>query len=106
LVVSFLSFAGIPPSAGLLAKLALVGAAIDAGYGWLALVAAVNSVISLAYYARVVAPMYFELAAEPAPLLGALAAVGIAVSAGGVLLVGIAAEAVFGALTGARLLPR
>lgn len=105
LVVSFLSFVGIPPTAGFAAKLALFGAAIDAGYGWLALLAAVNSVISLAYYARVLAPAYFEAAVEPLPLLGAWSAVGVAASATAVLVTGVGAEALFGALRAARLLP-
>lgn len=59
LVMSFLSFVGIPPLAGFPAKLALFGATIDAGYGWLAGVAAANTAVSLAYYARVIGPMYF-----------------------------------------------
>lgn len=105
LVVSFLSFVGVPPTAGFAAKLALFGATIEAGYGWLALLAAINSVISLAYYARVLAPAYFEPGADPLPTFGTWAALGVAVSAVGVLLVGIGAEALFGVLRMARLLP-
>ena len=105
LVVSFLSFVGIPPTAGFAAKLALFGATIDAGYGWLALLAAINSVISLAYYARVLAPAYFEPGGEPLPTLGTWAALGVGVAAAGVLVFGIGAEGIFGALHFARLLP-
>lgn len=105
LVVSFLSFVGIPPTAGFAAKLALFGATIDAGYGWLALLAALNSAVSLAYYARVLGPAYFDLPAEPLPVLGSRAAVAVAVSAIGVVLGGIGAEALFAALRTARLLP-
>lgn len=105
LVVSFLSFVGIPPTAGFAAKLALFGATIDAGYGWLALLAALNSVVSLAYYARVLAPAYFDPVGEPLPVLGGWAAAGVLVSAAGVLLAGVGAEALFRALHGARLLP-
>mgnify|MGYP000306512090 CR=1 FL=1 len=47
LVVSFLSFVGIPPLAGFTAKLALFGAAVDAGYAWLAVLAVANTVASL-----------------------------------------------------------
>src|SRR3546814_3086014 len=46
LVVSFLSFVGIPPLAGFTAKLSLFAATIDAGYAWLAVVAVINSVVS------------------------------------------------------------
>ena len=105
LVVSFLSFVGIPPTAGFAAKLALFGATIDAGYGWLALLAVVNSVVSLAYYARILAPAYFEPAAEPLPVLGSWAASGVAVSTAGILLLGIGAELLLGTLRTARLLP-
>jgi len=72
LVVSFLSFVGIPPLAGFTAKLALFGAVIDAGYTWLAILALVNTVVSLAYYARVLGPAYF--AGEPARAAGTTAA--------------------------------
>ncbi|MDQ6886100.1 MAG: NADH-quinone oxidoreductase subunit N [Gemmatimonadota bacterium] len=105
LAVSFLSFVGLPPTAGFAAKLALFGATIDAGYGWLALLAAVNSVVSLAYYARVLAPAYFEAAGEPLPVLGAWAAAGVGVSTVGILLLGVGAEALLGVLRAARLLP-
>ena len=105
LAVSFLSFVGIPPTAGFAAKLALFGATIDAGYGWLALLAAANSVVSLAYYARVLAPAYFEAAGEPLPRLGMWAAAGVGVSTVGILLIGGGAEALLGVLRAARLLP-
>jgi len=52
------SLVGIPPLAGFFGKLLLFGAAIDAGYTWLAVVAILNSVLSLAVYLRVLVPMY------------------------------------------------
>jgi formate hydrogenlyase subunit 3/multisubunit Na+/H+ antiporter MnhD subunit len=52
LVVSFLSFIGIPPLAGFAGKLALFGAAIDAGYAWLAVLAAINTVVGRLLCAR------------------------------------------------------
>lgn len=117
LVVSFLSFVGIPPLAGFAAKLTLFGAAIDAGYGWLAVLAVANTVVSLAYYARVLGPAYFERptgdapdhaasgAAAPLPVLGTWAAGGVAVSVGAVVAFGVWAGAVLGAFGTARLLP-
>lgn len=110
LVVSFLSFIGIPPLAGFAGKLALFGAAIEAGYGWLAVVAAVNTVISVFYYARVLGPAYFEPAerahaAQPMPTLGRWAAAATGVSAAGVVAVGIWAEPLFQAFRSAGLLP-
>ena len=114
LVTSFLSFVGIPPLAGFTGKLALFGAAIDAGYGWLALLAAVNTVLSLAYYARVIGPMYFgvnagvsAMTAErsiPVPL-GSWASIGVAISTAGLLILGVGGNLVLGAFQ-SPLLPR
>ncbi|MFP5254183.1 MAG: proton-conducting transporter membrane subunit, partial [Actinomycetes bacterium] len=44
LAVSFLSFIGVPPLNGFVAKLLLFAVAIQVGYAWLAIVAAVNTV--------------------------------------------------------------
>lgn len=112
LVVSFLSFIGIPPLAGFAAKLALFGAVIEAGYGWLAVLAVLNTVVSLAYYARVLGPAYFAPAASSAdvperpPILGPWAAVGVAVSVAGVIGLGVGAQVLFAAFRDALLLPR
>lgn len=107
LVVSFLSFIGIPPLAGFAAKLALFGAAIEADYAWLAVVAAVNTVVSVFYYARVLGPAFFEVAdVEPLPRLGSWAAVAVGSSAGAVVWIGIWAEPLFGAFRNASVLPQ
>jgi NADH-quinone oxidoreductase subunit N len=58
LAIFLLSLVGVPPLAGFFGKLLLFGAAIDAGFGWLAVVAIVNSVLSLAVYLRWLAPCY------------------------------------------------
>jgi NADH-quinone oxidoreductase subunit N len=54
MLVFMLSLGGIPPTAGFMGKLWLFGAAIDAGYVWLAVIAVLNSAISLYYYIRIV----------------------------------------------------
>ena len=105
LLVAFLSFVGIPPLAGFPAKLALFGSAIDAGYTWLAVVAVVNSVVSLAYYLRVLAPAYFDPAPEALPLLGQTAATATIGSAIAVVAAGLAAEPLLRAFSLAHLLP-
>ncbi|HEX2031493.1 MAG TPA: NADH-quinone oxidoreductase subunit N [Actinomycetota bacterium] len=106
LVIAFLSLVGIPPLAGFGAKLALFGATIDAGYTWLAVLAVANSVVSLAYYARVLAPAYFHpLAGRPLPALGRWARIGTAASAAGVVVFGILAEPLLGGFDVSRLLP-
>lgn len=60
MVVFLLSLVGVPPLAGFVGKLLLFGAAIDAGYTWLAVVAILNSVLSLAVYLRIIVPMYHQ----------------------------------------------
>ena len=58
MVVFLLSLVGVPPFAGFAGKLLLFGAAIDAGMTWLAIIAILNSVLSLAVYLRIIVPMY------------------------------------------------
>jgi NADH-quinone oxidoreductase subunit N len=58
LVIFLLSLVGVPPLAGFFGKLLLFGAAIDAGFGWLAVAAIVNSVLSLAVYVRWLVPCH------------------------------------------------
>lgn len=58
MVLLLMGLVGIPPLAGFFGKLLLFTAAIEAGFGWLAVVAIVNSVISLYPYLRIVGPMY------------------------------------------------
>jgi NADH-quinone oxidoreductase subunit N len=107
LVVAFLSFIGIPPLAGFDAKLALFAAAIDANYSWLAALAVVNTVVSIAYYARVMAPMYFDglPSPEPVPVLGAGAAGATVACAAGVIVAGLWAEPLLRSFMDAVLLP-
>jgi NADH-quinone oxidoreductase subunit N len=68
MTIAMLSLAGIPATAGFVGKVYLIDASVDGGYTWLAVVIVVGSMISLAYYLRVVAAMWMRPAAEaPAP---------------------------------------
>jgi NADH-quinone oxidoreductase subunit N len=58
MLLFMLSLGGIPPTAGFMGKLWLFGAAIDAGYYWLAMIGVLNSAVSLYYYIRIVVFMY------------------------------------------------
>jgi NADH:ubiquinone oxidoreductase subunit 2 (subunit N) len=60
MLVFLLSLAGIPCTSGFIGKLWLFGAAIQADYAWLAVIAVLNSTISLYFYARVVVAMYMR----------------------------------------------
>ena len=61
-----LSLGGIPPTAGFMGKVWLFGAAIDAGFVWLAVIAVANSAVSLYYYLRVVVFMWINDETAPA----------------------------------------
>lgn len=60
------SLTGIPPMAGFVGKFYLFGAVIRSGLYWLALIGALNSVIALFYYVRVIKVMFFDAPADEA----------------------------------------
>ncbi len=60
MLIFLLSLTGIPPTAGFVGKFYLFSAAIDAQYVWLALIAVINTAISLFYYMRVAMVMYMR----------------------------------------------
>jgi len=60
LTVCILSLIGIPPSAGFSGKFQLFYASITHGMTWLAVLAGLNTAISVGYYGRVIKTMYFE----------------------------------------------
>ena len=65
LTISMLALAGLPATAGFMGKLYLIEAAVDADYTWLGVAIAIGTMISLAYYLRVVAAVWMRPAAEP-----------------------------------------
>jgi NADH-quinone oxidoreductase subunit N len=58
MTLAMLGLAGIPATAGFIGKFYLIDAAIDGDYAWLGVVIVIGSMISLAYYLRVVAAMW------------------------------------------------
>ena len=69
MTIFLFSLAGIPPLGGWFAKFAVFRAVLEADTGWgysLAVIAAVNSVIALFYYAKVARMMWFEETPETA----------------------------------------
>ncbi len=81
---------------GFAAKLALFGAAIDAGFSWLALLAVVNTVVSIFYYLRIVGVMYLGSATGRVALLEGSSRLVLGVSALLTILLGLGAQMVFG----------
>ncbi len=60
MTIFLLSLTGIPPTAGFVGKLYLFAALINAKWFWLAIVAALNSVISLYYYVNILRNMFLK----------------------------------------------
>lgn len=105
LTLAFLSLIGIPPLVGFTAKLQLFGATLDAGYGWLAALAVLNTVVSVFYYLRVLGPVYFAAPEGEVAVLGRASSAVALSSAGAVVIGGLAAELVLGGMAGAVALP-
>ncbi len=68
LLLALVSLAGMPPLAGFFGKFALLTATINSGYVWLALIAAVNIVISSYYYLVVVKRIYVDAPRHATPI--------------------------------------
>ena len=64
MTIALLSLAGIPPLIGFLAKFYVIAAVFKAGYPGLAVVAVLNSAVSLYYYLKLVGRIYRTDAAE------------------------------------------
>ena len=60
MVIFLLSLGGIPPTAGFIGKYFLFAAAVQAGFGWLAVIAVLMSAVSMFYYLRLVVAMYLR----------------------------------------------
>ena len=63
-----LSMAGVPPTVGFWAKLAVLNAVIDVDLLWMAIIAVFFSIIGIFYYLRVIKVMYFDDAVDTQPL--------------------------------------
>jgi NADH-quinone oxidoreductase subunit N len=60
MAIFMFSLAGIPPTAGFMAKFYVFSAAVKAGYYWLAIIGVLNSAVAAYYYLRVLIHMYFR----------------------------------------------
>jgi NADH-quinone oxidoreductase subunit N len=58
LTIAMLALAGFPATAGFIGKFYLIDAAVAGDYAWLGVLIVVGSMISLAYYLRVVAAIW------------------------------------------------
>jgi NADH-quinone oxidoreductase subunit N len=62
------SLAGIPPTVGFYAKLAVLEATVNAGLTWLTVLAVITSVFGAFYYLRIVKIMYFDDPTDEEPI--------------------------------------
>jgi NADH-quinone oxidoreductase subunit N len=60
LTIAMLGLAGFPATVGFIGKFYLIDAAVSGDYAWLGIVIVVGSMISLAYYLRVIAVMWMD----------------------------------------------
>ena len=74
MTIAMLALAGFPATAGFIGKFYLIDAAVAGDYTWLAVFIVIGSMISLAYYLKVIAAIWMtpdegeQEAAAPAPL--------------------------------------
>jgi NADH-quinone oxidoreductase subunit N len=80
MMVVMFSLAGIPPTAGFYAKLAVFQAAVIAGHVWLAVAAVMLSLVGAFYYLRVVKLMYFDEPKESAKTVAPVTVMGSVLS--------------------------
>jgi NADH-quinone oxidoreductase subunit N len=101
-----LSLIGIPPLAGFVGKVYLFGAAVRAGFVWLAVIAVLNSALAAYYYLRVIVQMYMRepegATASPMPSLAGV--LGLAIALVGIVLLGVV-PAPFADLAAAAVAP-
>jgi len=100
MLLAMFSLAGIPPTLGFYAKFAVIEAAVNQGFVWLAVAAVLTSVVGAFYYLRVVKLMYFDEPAESAPIV-APGGTRVLLSANGLLLLvlGIVPQILMGLCT-------
>jgi NADH-quinone oxidoreductase subunit N len=69
MMLAMFSLGGIPPFAGFFSKFFIFSAAVEQGFYVLVLIAALNTVISLYYYLKVVKAMFINHSDNPIPTL-------------------------------------
>jgi NADH-quinone oxidoreductase subunit N len=74
LTIGMLALAGLPGTSGFMGKLFLIEATVDADYTWLGVAIVIGTMVSLAYYLRVVAAVWMRPEpgagrAEPMPAI-------------------------------------
>lgn len=90
LTIAIASMAGLPPLAGFTAKFAVFVGAWEAGAAWLVVIALVTTVIALAYYLRVLRPIWMQPADDrPTVSVAPVTAVTLALAALALIALGV-----------------
>ena len=91
MALALFSLAGIPPTAGFFGKLFLLTAGASKGAYWFITIAALNMIISLYYYLRVVRAMFMDESTQPIERIQGSRSVNLALGfcGTGIVLVGI-----------------
>ncbi len=101
------SLAGLPPTAGFIAKFYVFMAAYQSGWKWLVALAALNSVISAAYYFRVLYWMYFRAPTNDVEMsLKSSQRLTLALTSGFTILLGVAPQFFIRTIQSLSILPK
>jgi NADH-quinone oxidoreductase subunit N len=106
LTVFLLSLAGIPGTAGFIAKVAVFSAAVQSGHWPLVVIAVLASVVAAFFYIRVLVLIYMQEPADPAPIAPTpLPSAAVAIAAVLTIVFGILPGLLFGFATHASVIP-
>ncbi len=91
LALSLFSLAGIPPTAGFFGKLFLITAGASKGNYFFITVAALNMIISLYYYLRIVRAVFMDTNPQPIPkiILDPATKLGMIICGAGIIFIGL-----------------
>ena len=91
LALALFSLAGIPPTAGFFGKLFLIKAGASQGSYWYIIIVALNLVVSLYYYLRIVRAVFMEQNEQPIEpvLVSASTRIGLIICAAGIVFTGL-----------------
>ncbi len=92
MVVMMMSLAGLPPTAGFMAKFILFRSVVDAGLTWLVVIAVLNSLVSVYYYLWVLVRMFMVAPEEDPGVHPPYVPIGVAL---GVATLGVVALGIF-----------
>jgi NADH-quinone oxidoreductase subunit N len=90
MALALFSLAGIPPTAGFFGKFFLLTAGAVRADFWLVIIAALNMMVSLYYYLRVVRNMFSTEATHPALTVPVTVKLGLYLCVAGILITGVA----------------